>query len=182
MFWDGMCARFHGNDQAASYCDYRQVAGSSTGSRTGFQVEHGTVVPSKLRIAIATAGRFHVFDLARELHALGHDVILYSYVPRQRARQFGIRDECYVSLLPFATPALIWDRLAPRFSSLAREWFLYRSLNWAVMSRLDPCDVFICMSGGRPAREAEIQRQNLAGTRKSAYSLAGRNLGQNSGC
>ena len=99
------------------------------------------------RIAIATAGRFHVFDLARELHTLGYDVTLYSYVPRRRARKFGIKDEYYVSLLPFTTIALTWDRLAPRFLPLARERFLYRSLNWAVMSQLHPCDVFVCMSG-----------------------------------
>ncbi len=99
------------------------------------------------RIAIATAGRFHVFDLARELHALGYDVTLYSYVPRRRARQFGIKDEYYVSLLPFAAPALIWDRLAPRVSPLMRQSLLYKSLNWAVISLLRPCDVFICMSG-----------------------------------
>jgi glycosyltransferase involved in cell wall biosynthesis len=99
------------------------------------------------RIAIATAGRFHVFDLARELHALGYDVTLYSYVPRRRARQFGIKDEYYVSLLPFAAPALIWDRLAPRASPLMRQSLLYKSLNWAVISLLRPCDVFICMSG-----------------------------------
>jgi alpha-maltose-1-phosphate synthase len=123
------------------------MAASSSGSRNGFHVDYGTVDPSKLRVAIATAGRFHVFDLARELQALGQDVTLYSYVPRQRAQQFGIKDKCYINLLPFAAPALIWDRLAPRVSPLAREWFLYKSLNWAVMTRLRPCDVFICMSG-----------------------------------
>src|SRR5690242_18534482 len=35
----------------------------------------------RLRIAIATGGRFHVLDLARELAALGHEVQLYSFVP-----------------------------------------------------------------------------------------------------
>lgn len=102
---------------------------------------------ANLRIAIATAGRFHVFDLARELRALGYDVTLYSYVPRQRARQFGIEDEYYIGLLPFAAPALIWQRLARRYFPRATEWFLYKSLNWAVRLHLRPCNVFVCMSG-----------------------------------
>jgi hypothetical protein len=37
------------------------------------------------RIAIATAGRFHVLDLAREPNALGYTVDFYSYVPQSRA-------------------------------------------------------------------------------------------------
>ena len=37
----------------------------------------------RLRIAIATAGRFHVLDLARELNALGYAVDFYSYVPNR---------------------------------------------------------------------------------------------------
>ena len=102
---------------------------------------------SKLRVAIATSGRFHVFDLARELYALGHDVTLYSYVPRKRARKFGIGDEYYVSLLSFTAPALIMRRLVSRYFPWATEWFLFKSLNWAVKFRLRPCDVFVCMSG-----------------------------------
>lgn len=107
----------------------------------------GAKVASRLRVAIATAGRFHVFDLARELDALGHDVTLYSYVPRQRARQFGIKDECHENLLAFAGPALIWGGLLPQLAPQLREWLLFKSLNWAVMTRLRPCDIFICMSG-----------------------------------
>jgi starch synthase len=101
----------------------------------------------RLDIAIATSGRFHVLDLARELSALGHQVRFYSYVPRPRARRFGLQDECHVSLLPFALPALAWQRLMPRLMPGLCERVLYGSLNRAVMMRLAPCEVFICMSG-----------------------------------
>jgi alpha-maltose-1-phosphate synthase len=101
----------------------------------------------RLNIAIATAGRFHVLDLARELHALGHHVRFYSYVPRARAGRFGLPDECHVSLLPFALPAVAWQRLMPRRMPRMRERVLYGLLNRTVMMRLHPCDVFICMSG-----------------------------------
>jgi glycosyltransferase involved in cell wall biosynthesis len=104
-------------------------------------------VTRSLKIAIATSGRFHVLDLARELHALGHQVKFYSYVPRARARRFGLSDECHVSLLPLALPAVAWGRTMPHLMPRMQEHLLYMLLNRAVMMRLHPCDVFICMSG-----------------------------------
>jgi len=104
-------------------------------------------VRAPLKIAVASAGRFHVLDLARELHALGHEVRFYSYLPRSRARAFGLPDRCSVSLFFFAAPVLAWERLAPRLLPLLRERLLYAVLNFATMLRLRPCDVFVCMSG-----------------------------------
>jgi alpha-maltose-1-phosphate synthase len=101
----------------------------------------------RLRVAIATAGRFHVLDLARELHALGHEVKFYSYLPRARTRAFGLPEECHVSLLPFALAAVAWQRLAPRIAPGVRERFLNAILDRAAILRLQPCDVLICMSG-----------------------------------
>ena len=101
----------------------------------------------RLKIAIATTGRFHVLDLARELHALGHYVRFYSYVPRAWARRFALPDECHVSLLPLVLPAVAWERLMPRFMSRTQERVLCALVNRAVIMRLRPCDVFICMSG-----------------------------------
>jgi alpha-maltose-1-phosphate synthase len=104
-------------------------------------------VTRRLKIAIATTGRFHVLDLARELHALGHQVRFYSYVPRARARRFALPDQCHVSLLPLVFPAVIWERLMPRLRPGMQERVLFVLLNRAVMMRLRPCDAFICMSG-----------------------------------
>ena len=101
----------------------------------------------RLRVAIATAGRFHVLDLARELNALGYAVDFYSYVPKTRALRFGLPSACHRSLLPFALPALALERFAPAVPPSIREWLLYKSLNLAVMTRLRACDLFICMSG-----------------------------------
>lgn len=104
-------------------------------------------VTRRLRIAIATAGRFHVLDLARELHALGHDVKFYSYVPKGRAARFGLPKECHVSLLPFVFPLVAWDRYAPGLAPRLRERLLYFALNAVVKLRLQRCDIFHCMSG-----------------------------------
>ncbi len=114
---------------------------------------------SKLRIGIAAAGRFHVLDLARELCALGHEVSFYSYVPRFRARKFGLPDECHVSLLPFSGVVLAWERFAPRLAPQLRERALYTMLNQAVIARMRPCEVFICMSGIYLEAAREAQRR-----------------------
>jgi glycosyltransferase involved in cell wall biosynthesis len=74
-------------------------------------------------------------------------VRFYSYVPRARARRFGLPDECHVSLLPLALPAAAWQQLMPRLMPKTHERVLYALLNRSVMMRLRPCDVFICMSG-----------------------------------
>lgn len=100
-----------------------------------------------LKIAIATSGRFHVLDLARELDGLGHEVKFYSYVPRARARIFGLPERCHVSLLPMMLPALLWERYAPQVMPLIRERFGYWLLNRLVIWKLQPCDIFVCMSG-----------------------------------
>jgi glycosyltransferase involved in cell wall biosynthesis len=101
----------------------------------------------QLRVAIATAGRFHVLDLARELSALGYSVDFYSYVPKKRALSFGLPSACHRSLLPFALPALALERFAPAVPLSVREWFIYKALNLGVTTRLRACDLFICMSG-----------------------------------
>jgi glycosyltransferase involved in cell wall biosynthesis len=104
-------------------------------------------VSKPLRIAIATSGRFHVLDLARELDALGHEVRFYSYVPKTRALQFGLPARCHVSLLPIMSPLVAWERFLPDVRPETRARLICFALNRAVVTRLDPCDVFIGMSG-----------------------------------
>jgi glycosyltransferase involved in cell wall biosynthesis len=48
--------------------------------------------------------------------------------------------------LPLALPTLAWQQMMPRLMPKMRERVLYALLNRAVMLRLQPCDVFICMS------------------------------------
>jgi starch synthase len=119
-----------------------QVSGKQPRDPSGYRP-----LTRRLNIAIATAGRFHVLDLARELHALGHHVRFYSYLLRARAQHFGLPDECHASLLPLLLPAVAWQRMIPRLMPEMRERVLYALLNCAVIMRLHPCDVFICMSG-----------------------------------
>lgn len=107
-----------------------------------------TVLQPPLRIAIATLGRFHVLDLARELTALGHNVRFYSCVPKRRAVNFGLPAGCHVALFPFLAPLIALQRLCrgTRFA-LALDLAIYWAADWLVVRRLRPCDVFIGMSG-----------------------------------
>jgi len=103
--------------------------------------------PSKLRIGIATSGRFHLLDLARELDALGMDVRFYSYVSRKRAAKFGLPERCHVALLPFLFPLVVLERLFPRFIPRTIERLMSWALDLVVIFCMRPCDLFICMSG-----------------------------------
>lgn len=101
----------------------------------------------RLRVGIATAGRFHLLDLARELDALGLDVRFYSYVPRKRAEKFGLPGRCHVAMFPFLFPLVVWTRLFPRLFSRAVERLMCWALDALIILRMRRCDVFICMSG-----------------------------------
>lgn len=108
----------------------------------------GVLGPSRrLRVAIATAGRFHLLDLARELAQIGHDVRLYSMLPNSRVQTFGLDPRLHRSLLPFVAPLAGLQRFAPNFLPEWRDRCLTRALDLGVGALLEQCDVFIGMSG-----------------------------------
>jgi hypothetical protein len=100
-----------------------------------------------LRIGIATSGRFHLLDLARELDSLGIDVLFYSYVPRRRAARFGLRVRCRVAMLPFLFPLVAWERMFAWLFPRTIERLMCWALDALTIVLMRPCDVFICMSG-----------------------------------
>jgi len=100
-----------------------------------------------LKIAIATTGRFHVLDLARELSRLGHEVKFYSYVPKKRAVRYGLPPACHISLLPYLFPLVILSRLLGRWARPYASKWIHLCSDWLVCRKLQACDVFIGMSG-----------------------------------
>jgi len=100
-----------------------------------------------VKVAIVTPGRFHVLDLARELAALGHEVAFYSYVPRRRAEQFGLPRHCHRALLPYVLPLIVAQRKGPGAWSRHLEILLLKAVDNLAARLLEPCDVFIGMSG-----------------------------------
>jgi starch synthase len=115
---------------------------SGRGSRTSNKAS----IPG-LRVGIAASGRFHLLDLARELHALGVDVRFYSYVPRKQAELYGLPARCHVALLPFLIPLVAWERLLPWLFPRTIERLMCWALDVLTILCMRRCDAFICMSG-----------------------------------
>lgn len=111
-----------------------------------------------LKIAIASTGRFHVLDLARELAKLGHEVAFWSLVTKRRAERFGLPAAAHRGLFPQLFPLVALQRYS---GTRLREWansLLLAAVDRTIARRLEPCDVFIGMSGlcvvsARAARE-----------------------------
>ncbi len=101
-----------------------------------------------MRIAILTSGRFHVCDLARELHFLGHDVAFYTLVPPWRTARFGLPWSCHRNLLPFVAPAYAAVRasMGTRFESTANH-LLNVAVDEVAARLIGKCDLFIGVSG-----------------------------------
>lgn len=101
----------------------------------------------RFRIALATNGRFHLLDLSRELHALGHSIRFYSWTPRSRALRYGLPAECHVNLFPKLAGYAAWEKFRPRGIPHLVKRRSIAALNKAIIDALEPCDVFIGMSG-----------------------------------
>ena len=101
----------------------------------------------RLRVAIATTGRFHVLDLARELEDLGHSVAFWTTVPKWRTNRFGLSRGAHRSMLPALLPLVVSHRYATgRLKALAARAEVLAADRF-VSHRLQPCDIFIGMSG-----------------------------------
>src|ERR1700722_12337470 len=96
------------------------------------------------KIAVIVHGRFHAFDLARELIKLGHDVTLFTNYPAYVVERFGIPKKKVHSFLAHGVLSrLAWKfappRLHPRLeqatNSAFSRWASRRVLgvNWDVV-------------------------------------------------
>lgn len=122
----------------------------------------------KLRIVIASVGRFHVLDLARELHAIGHDVTFISIVPQWRADQFGLPRGCLISLFWICTPLIGLTYLTTGRLRKFIEAIMIRYLDVIVAYIMPACDVFIGMS------HVYVKSERAATTRYGALTICER--------
>jgi len=103
-----------------------------------------------MKIAMVVHGRFHAFDLARELIALGNEVLLLTNYPRRWPEKFGVPARNVRTLVAhgiLARAALALGKAA-RTEKLG-EAFLHRWFgNWAaqVIAR-NPVDASHCFTG-----------------------------------
>jgi glycosyltransferase involved in cell wall biosynthesis len=103
----------------------------------------------RLKICIAVHGRFHAFDLARELIRCGHDVTLFTNYPAFAAARFGIPRDSVRSYSAHG----IATRIASRLVSSRFDGWLEKIANqafgrWAASCILaEDWDVVIAFSG-----------------------------------
>jgi glycosyltransferase involved in cell wall biosynthesis len=97
-----------------------------------------------MRICIGSAGRFHAFDLARQIDRLGHLARLYTAYPRWKVD--GLPKE-KVSTFPWLMmPSAVFARLCRTRVPRDINWLLIDTFgNW-LARRLQPCDVFHSLS------------------------------------
>ena len=101
-----------------------------------------------MRVALLTSGRFTLVDLGRELSAMGHDVKVYSLVPKHITRRFGLPDRCNRWLGVRCAPFYGAARIAPQGRLRAQaDQALLEALDRAMIAQLEPCDVVVAMSG-----------------------------------
>lgn len=100
-----------------------------------------------VRINIVTTGRFYVLDLARELSALGHETHFYSFLPCRRAMRFGLPEKCHQPLWPLVAPLLVLMRCGAARQRAWADRACRRMIDKAAALLMEPCDVFIGMSG-----------------------------------
>ena len=102
-----------------------------------------------MRVTIATSGRFHVADLAREFIQGGHDMQFHSIVPPSRLESFGIPRQNQLSHLAAVAPLVAAQRglRLPRRLAHRIDHSIARRLDQRFARIVDPGDVFIGMSG-----------------------------------
>lgn len=102
-----------------------------------------------MKVALSTPGKFHTFDLARELHARDALSCIFTGYPRYKLKGEGLPSGTIRPFPWLITPYLGFprrDRLGP---SVTRHWeYLNRiTLDRYVAHQLPDCDVYVCLSG-----------------------------------
>ena len=118
-----------------------------------------------MKVAISVIGRFHSFDLAREMLARDALAGIFSGYPRFKLRREGI-PQALLHTFPYVQgPYMAFPRRDLLGARLVREWenFSHVAFDRHVAARIPECDVFVGLSGhalqsGRAARDACGQR------------------------
>lgn len=105
------------------------------------------MMPKVYKISIATTGRFHVLNLAKELILMGHEVQFFSVLPSFRAQKFGLPTSSLQSLFWYTFPLLVLERFLNGRKRQKIQRILAVYCDFLVKQKLSRCDVFIGMSG-----------------------------------
>jgi alpha-maltose-1-phosphate synthase len=97
-----------------------------------------------MKICIGSAGAFHAFDLARQMDRLGHLAHLFTAYPSWRVD--GLSKET-VSTFPWLmAPAMIANKFGLNRVRDSLNVPMIETFDRWMADRIDPCDVFHCLS------------------------------------
>ena len=114
-----------------------------------------------MKIALSTIGKFHTFDLARELHS--HDALaaVFTGYPRFKLKNEGL-PQSFIHTFPWMRApfmAFPWKQHLPH--SVIREWDYYTSVTFDawVAKNLPECDLYVGLSGSTLGAGKKIQQR-----------------------
>lgn len=98
-----------------------------------------------MKVCISSGGRFHTFDLARQIERLGHLERMYTFYPRSKVDRLPLKK---VTTFPwFAVPQMVLGRIGIRAGERRLNRLVIETFDRWVARRLKTCDVFHCLSG-----------------------------------
>lgn len=101
-----------------------------------------------MRVTISVAGKFHAFDLARELEKRGHLDRLLTSFPKYKTREYGIPGQKVESII---FPEIIfrgWRKLPGFLRDIYNPHYLVSALyDGAASGKLEKCDICVAWSG-----------------------------------
>jgi glycosyltransferase involved in cell wall biosynthesis len=98
-----------------------------------------------MRVCVGSAGRFHTFDLARQLERRGYLRALYTAYPRWKVD--GLPPDKVRSFPWLMGPAMLAARLGLHGVPERWDYWVHETFDRWMASRLEPCEVFHCLSG-----------------------------------
>ena len=117
-----------------------------------------------MRVALSTPGKFHTFDLARELYAHGALAAVFTGYPRFKLNNEGLPQELIDTFPWVQVPYMVfpWKHLLPK--SIIQQWELLTAVpfdNW-VAHKLPACDIYVGLSGSSLAAGKQAHRLGAA--------------------
>jgi starch synthase len=102
-----------------------------------------------MKVALSTVGKFHTFDLARELNARGALAGIYTGYPHFKLRNEGLPREL-IHTFPWVQGSYMafpWKHRLPR--SVLRQWEHINAITFGawVAHQLPECDLYVGLSG-----------------------------------
>ena len=102
-----------------------------------------------MRVALSTPGKFHTFDLARELFAQGALAAAFTAYPRFKLRNEGLPQGLIHTFPWVQVPYLAFPQKHLLPKSIVQQWELLAAVtfgNWAAR-KLPACDIYVGLSG-----------------------------------